>query len=83
MENRRDPRRAGVIMAHRSRGALGAALVCTLAFPATPAVHADEPVRIATADAVLDRNGDGFRTSYPPAAPFTTTSTSTGDSTTR
>jgi hypothetical protein len=42
-----------------------AALAAILLALASPAVRADEPVRIAIADPVLDRNGDGFQDVIP------------------
>jgi hypothetical protein len=40
---------------------LCAALAAAALVPAAPRARADEPVRVRTGDAVLDRNGDGFQ----------------------
>lgn len=52
-------------MTSRRTNRLGASLTAALIALAAPAVRADEPVRIAIADPVLDRNGDGFQDVLP------------------
>jgi hypothetical protein len=52
-------------MPSRYTNGLGAALAAALIALAAPAARADEPVRIAIVDPVLDRNGDGFQDVLP------------------
>lgn len=49
----------------RSAGAIVAGLVAVLLSLPAPVAGADEPVRIAIVDPVLDRNGDGFQDIIP------------------
>lgn len=49
---------------HRVR-VLACALAAALSVLPAPAARAEEPLRIATADPVLDRNGDGFQDVLP------------------
>ena len=76
MENTHDPPHPGVRRRRRGGGigssvtaraasAIVAAIVAALIASPAPAAGADEPVRIAAADPVLDRNGDGFQDVIP------------------